>query len=138
MSFTCPTCNMTSHNPNDEKYRYCGNCHRFTGDEPLKLRLTPEEMARAADLEDKAIDAVIAIRKMFPNTTRGMMTFMYTLSLLKREHPQLYDKAQAGEELVVQWIFAGEPELPSKVVQGIYERLQRESKNGEAGTAGEQ
>jgi hypothetical protein len=23
---------MTSHNPNDEKYRYCGNCNRYADD----------------------------------------------------------------------------------------------------------
>jgi hypothetical protein len=26
---TCPQCGMTSHNPNDVAYRYCGNCHQF-------------------------------------------------------------------------------------------------------------
>jgi hypothetical protein len=31
MSFTCPVCLMTSHNPNDERYGYCGNCHDYTG-----------------------------------------------------------------------------------------------------------
>ena len=29
MSYTCPYCQMTSHNPNDERYKYCGNCHKF-------------------------------------------------------------------------------------------------------------
>lgn len=32
MSYTCPTCQMTSHNPNDEKYRYCGNCNKYEDD----------------------------------------------------------------------------------------------------------
>lgn len=32
MSFTCPVCQMTSHNPNDEQFQYCGRCHEFTGD----------------------------------------------------------------------------------------------------------
>jgi protein-arginine kinase activator protein McsA len=26
---TCPQCGMTSYNPNDIRYRYCGNCHQF-------------------------------------------------------------------------------------------------------------
>lgn len=37
MSFTCPECGRTSHNPNDERYRYCGACHKFfpgEADEP--------------------------------------------------------------------------------------------------------
>lgn len=29
MSYTCPTCHRVSHNPNDEKYKYCGNCRMF-------------------------------------------------------------------------------------------------------------
>lgn len=33
MSFTCPVCFKTSHNPNDERERYCGNCHAFTSRE---------------------------------------------------------------------------------------------------------
>lgn len=27
MSFTCPRCLKTSHNPNDEREGYCGACH---------------------------------------------------------------------------------------------------------------
>lgn len=30
MSFTCPACAMTSHNPNDEREGYCGRCHSWT------------------------------------------------------------------------------------------------------------
>lgn len=29
--FTCPRCGMTSHNPNDIREGYCGNCHDWTG-----------------------------------------------------------------------------------------------------------
>lgn len=28
-SITCPKCGMESHNPNDVRERYCGNCHQF-------------------------------------------------------------------------------------------------------------
>lgn len=31
MPYTCPKCGMTSYNPEDEKNKYCGNCHRFEG-----------------------------------------------------------------------------------------------------------
>jgi hypothetical protein len=31
LSFTCPVCRRTSHNPNDESAGYCGYCHDFTG-----------------------------------------------------------------------------------------------------------
>jgi len=30
-SITCPQCGMTSHNPTDIKFGYCGNCHEYTG-----------------------------------------------------------------------------------------------------------
>lgn len=29
ISITCPHCGMTSHNINDVRNRYCGNCHIF-------------------------------------------------------------------------------------------------------------
>jgi hypothetical protein len=35
MSFTCPKCRRVSHNPNDERERYCGYCHEFIGEAML-------------------------------------------------------------------------------------------------------
>lgn len=32
MAFTCPDCGAVSHNPNDERERYCGRCHAFVED----------------------------------------------------------------------------------------------------------
>ena len=34
MAFTCPQCGMVSHNPMDERERYCGRCHVFVDDPP--------------------------------------------------------------------------------------------------------
>jgi hypothetical protein len=31
-SITCLLCGLTSHNPNDVRYLYCGNCHVFHED----------------------------------------------------------------------------------------------------------
>jgi len=31
-SITCPDCGMTSYNPHDIRWGYCGNCHEFTGE----------------------------------------------------------------------------------------------------------
>lgn len=31
LEFTCPRCDMTSHNPVDASQGYCGNCHDWTG-----------------------------------------------------------------------------------------------------------
>lgn len=30
-SFTCPRCGMTSYNPHDIRWSYCGNCKEHTG-----------------------------------------------------------------------------------------------------------
>jgi hypothetical protein len=30
-SFTCPQCHVTSYNPNDVEWGFCGNCHAYTG-----------------------------------------------------------------------------------------------------------
>ena len=29
-SITCPKCHMTSYNPNDIEWGFCGNCHGYT------------------------------------------------------------------------------------------------------------
>ena len=47
MSFTCPECGMTSHNPNDERFGWCGNCNAFT---------EPEAKSRALALARQAAD----------------------------------------------------------------------------------
>lgn len=31
VSYTCPTCKMTSYHPGDVEAQYCGNCLRFSG-----------------------------------------------------------------------------------------------------------
>lgn len=36
LSFTCPRCGMTSHNRNDIREGYCGNCHDWTGKPRLR------------------------------------------------------------------------------------------------------
>jgi hypothetical protein len=38
MSYTCPTCGLTSYNPNDEAERYCGHCHKFESAEPYWIQ----------------------------------------------------------------------------------------------------
>lgn len=48
MAYTCPRCGMRSHNPNDEKYRYCGGCHEHTGDVGLDDELTKLLLAAIA------------------------------------------------------------------------------------------
>lgn len=37
VSYTCPMCKMTSYNPNDVKYMYCGNCHTYEEDGAMDI-----------------------------------------------------------------------------------------------------
>jgi protein-arginine kinase activator protein McsA len=41
ISITCPSCGMTSYNPNDVSQRYCGNCHAFHDDMKERLARGP-------------------------------------------------------------------------------------------------
>lgn len=40
-SITCPVCRMTSYNPNDIVYGYCGNCHDYTSPQGIPEPLPP-------------------------------------------------------------------------------------------------
>ncbi len=57
MSYTCPTCKRTSHEPNDEKHKYCGFCHVFEDDAALRNALatilpTPESVVDDSYISD--------------------------------------------------------------------------------------
>lgn len=41
-SITCLRCGMTSHNPNDVRYRYCGNCNEFHAGARCDFCMAPE------------------------------------------------------------------------------------------------
>jgi hypothetical protein len=71
VSYTCPHCGATSHNPNDERERYCGRCHRFADDETgLRRyaswstgRLSDEQYADALEadgVDDPTVEIIIA------------------------------------------------------------------------------
>lgn len=48
---TCPVCSMTSYNPNDIEWGFCGNCHAYTGvvNPVMKARRMLEEARRDQD-----------------------------------------------------------------------------------------
>lgn len=54
MSFTCPDCGMTSHNPNDERWGWCGNCNAFTSPEAKARGMA---LARQASERTESADA---------------------------------------------------------------------------------
>lgn len=39
MSYTCPKCGATSHNPNDERERFCARCGKYTPDDERLIDL---------------------------------------------------------------------------------------------------
>ncbi len=41
-SITCPTCGRTSHNVNDVREGYCGNCHDWTTP-PAIVSMKPDD-----------------------------------------------------------------------------------------------
>jgi hypothetical protein len=47
VSYTCPNCGATSHNPADEEHEYCGRCHTYGADlrNEALLRLLEEDDA---------------------------------------------------------------------------------------------
>ncbi len=53
MTFHCPRCGITSHNPNDEHFRYCANCHGYVDDRSVQdllasVKSQPDHTATAA------------------------------------------------------------------------------------------
>lgn len=54
-SITCLCCGLTSHNPNDVAYRYCGGCHRFMGDDIASLGKSEKSFQKKLDIEFTAV-----------------------------------------------------------------------------------
>jgi hypothetical protein len=61
----CLRCGLSSDNPNDLEQRYCGNCHRFHGDEPLE----PVKLCAYCDepVDDDATSAIETMDGVFGN-----------------------------------------------------------------------
>jgi len=52
MTFTCPRCGRTSHNPHDAAERYCAHCHVFLDDDAAVIAGMAGELERkAANME---------------------------------------------------------------------------------------
>lgn len=52
MSITCPKCGMTSHNPNDVRERYCGNCQVFIDDAEFVKKYQKEQERTRRTIDD--------------------------------------------------------------------------------------
>lgn len=52
-SITCPVCRMTSYNPNDVQYGYCGHCHAFTRERNQVDRQTAQQMRDRGTWDDR-------------------------------------------------------------------------------------
>lgn len=57
MSYTCPACARTSHNPNDVKAKYCGFCHTFEADHATLF----EEMLMATGVSKRQAAALLLL-----------------------------------------------------------------------------
>jgi hypothetical protein len=73
----CHYCNLVSHNIDDVRQRYCGNCMRFHEDEPLPI--PPHIKAIAENIAMTARTEICQGRELAPqifvlNTAKGLMT----------------------------------------------------------------
>lgn len=53
-SITCPKCSMTSYNPNDIAWGYCGNCHEYTQDGAIEhdtVKMDPRFLERPQSVD---------------------------------------------------------------------------------------
>ncbi len=57
----CPKCGMVSHNPNDVRERYCGNCHAFHDDFPVTTKVIARFASIARPVMRKFMDAASCI-----------------------------------------------------------------------------
>lgn len=78
--FTCPVCGRTSHNPNDVREGYCGNCHDWTG---TPARAKPDYFAEHGEdmMQVKLIDLACVAARLRQVRDGGA-----------EEHPVVYDR----------------------------------------------
>lgn len=72
MSYTCPTCQMTSHNPNDEKYRYCGNCQKYEDDFDAGLFRLEARTEKTYQVRVPQLQVILAVG--YPSEVKGRLT----------------------------------------------------------------
>lgn len=93
LTFTCPKCHRTSHNPNDAKHRYCGACNKFF--EPADLRPEPRR------LEEGGIGVVCHscgwVNIGCLNVGEHMKPYWMCHGCIKREHDAFLEAREANQ-----------------------------------------
>jgi hypothetical protein len=72
------------------------------------IRLTEEERQKTRDFHAEALIKLTEVHGLFPDTTRGMLMFMYVMQIFREQWPGL--AKNDAPDRVVEWIAAGEPE----------------------------
>jgi hypothetical protein len=81
---------------------------RSEEDVTFTIRLTEEERQKTRIFHAEALDKLTEVRGLFPDTTRGMLMFMYVMQIVREQWPGLAKNDAPAR--VVEWIAAGEPE----------------------------
>ena len=86
------------------------------------LVLNDEERQRAEKFAQECMEKAHQIEAIFSKDTRGMMQFMYAISILRASYPKIVDNHDAPTR-VAEWLAAGEPENLAGIVDKIMERF---------------
>ena len=89
MAFTCPRCGAVSHNPNDERERYCGRCHQWADDAPAP----PDEWT-----EEKVEEIYNRTKPMFDLMMQEPTFAAMMKDLAKEFSKDAYEAAARGEK----------------------------------------
>lgn len=80
------------------------------------MEITPEDKVKLEAIVREGAAKAVEILKLFPDGTRGMMTFFAALEGLRSMHPALFNHADKATvvRMLMHWIMAGEPENPGR------------------------
>jgi hypothetical protein len=83
----CPKCGMVSHNPNDVRERYCGNCHSFHDQMAIYAWVGVDELGSGR----------VGLKQgVVPAGTIPLVAMSYHLDKLARLKPQMEAQARAS------------------------------------------
>src|SRR5215472_10938146 len=99
MSYTCPRCFKTSHNPNDEREHYCGKCHAFqsreVGRELKVIDLKPRTVVWIAKLNRSTASMwVVAVSEKLVHFRAGKVGMEFFALRTGPDSEQITDDSQ--------------------------------------------
>jgi hypothetical protein len=83
----------------------------------MPIKITREENERLVTIIHEGAAKAVEILKIFPEGTRGLMTFFAALEGLRARFPALFKHAEeaTAARMILHWVIAGEPENPGSV-----------------------